>query len=282
MRKKSYAKLTLFLDAYRDESDILMFQNIIVPIDLFDMVYLEKNDEMILETNRHYLRNNRKNTVYKSIMIMKDRFNIQDNFSVKIVKNIPAQAGLGGGSANAASVILMLNEMYQLNLSREELIDVAKEIDEDTPYCLFNTPALVENTGEKITPIQTSMELYYVLVKPKFGTSTQSFLQRFKPRSKKQHKVEEVIHALEEKKYRQLTHNTYNVFEKLVSFRNPELRKIKHRLKELGLDGIVMSGSGTSVYGLTQSKEKAIEVYESIALDYNFVKYGKIKTEEKS
>ncbi|HZJ87425.1 MAG TPA: 4-(cytidine 5'-diphospho)-2-C-methyl-D-erythritol kinase, partial [Erysipelothrix sp.] len=98
MRRKAYAKITLSLYAYRD-GDTLKFKNVIVPIDLFDVVYLEKNETMEISTNKSFLPNDKRNTVYLALDILKKKYNIQDNFKVKIVKNIPAQSGLGGGSS---------------------------------------------------------------------------------------------------------------------------------------------------------------------------------------
>lgn len=279
MHKKAYAKITLYLDAYKDKEGVLKFDNIIAPIDLFDMVYLDINPTMHLETNKAYLPKNKKNTVYRAVMLMKKRYHIKDNFKIRIVKNIPSQAGLGGGSANAAVVIKMIDEMYHLNLSDEELIDIAKEIDEDTPYCLFNKLSRVRGIGEDITPISTNLELYYIMIKPSFGTSTQSFLKKYKNHNRKD-KADICEQALLNDNFELLINNTYNVFQKKVTKNHPEMDLIVERLKGLGLQGVNMSGTGTTVFGLSQSKEEVIKIFELLKLDYPFVKYGKLKLEE--
>lgn len=276
MRRKAYAKITLYLEVKDRIDGLLQFRNIIVPIDVFDMVYLDVHETMHIETNKSYLPNDRRNTVYKAIELMKEKYNIKDNFKVSIVKNIPAQSGLGGGSADAACVINMLNEKYQLNMSREDLIDIASQIDEDTAFCLFNQPALVEGYGEIVTPIPFNAEFYYVIVKPGYGVSTKSFLKKYSDfidQDVSRKKLEKAMAAGNPEEIMPLTHNDFQI---TVTKKRKDLNKVVNQLKSLGLEGVCMSGSGTSIYGFTTDKEKAIKIYEKLVFKYPFLKYGKI------
>lgn len=276
MRRKAYAKITLYLEVKDRIDGLLQFRNIIVPIDVFDMVYLDVHETMHIETNKSYLPNDRRNTVYKAIELMKEKYNIKDNFKVSIVKNIPAQSGLGGGSADAACVINMLNEKYQLNMSRQELIDIASQIDEDTAFCLFNQPALVEGYGEIVTPIPFNAEFYYVIVKPGYGVSTKSFLKKYSDfidQDVSRKKLEKAMAAGNPEEIMPLTHNDFQI---TVTKKRKDLNKVVNQLKSLGLEGVCMSGSGTSIYGFTTDKEKAIKIYEKLVFKYPFLKYGKI------
>lgn len=276
MRRKAYAKITLYLEVKDRIDGLLQFRNIIVPIDVFDMVYLDVHETMHIETNKSYLPNDRRNTVYKAIELMKEKYNIKDNFKVSIVKNIPAQSGLGGGSADAACVINMLNEKYQLNMSRQDLIDIASQIDEDTAFCLFNQPALVEGYGEIVTPIPFNAEFYYVIVKPGYGVSTKSFLKKYSDfidQDVSRKKLEKAMAAGNPEEIMPLTHNDFQI---TVTKKRKNLNKVVNQLKSLGLEGVCMSGSGTSIYGFTTDKEKAIKIYEKLVFKYPFLKYGKI------
>ena len=276
MRRKAYAKITLYLEVKDRIDGLLQFRNIIVPIDVFDMVYLDVHETMHIETNKSYLPNDRRNTVYKAIELMKEKYNIKDNFKVSIVKNIPAQSGLGGGSADAACVINMLNEKYQLNMRRQDLIDIASQIDEDTAFCLFNQPALVEGYGEIVTPIPFNAEFYYVIVKPGYGVSTKSFLKKYSDfidQDVSRKKLEKAMAAGNPEEIMPLTHNDFQI---TVTKKRKDLNKVVNQLKSLGLEGVCMSGSGTSIYGFTTDKEKAIKIYEKLVFKYPFLKYGKI------
>lgn len=276
MRRKAYAKITLYLEVKDRIDGLLQFRNVIVPIDLFDMVYLDTHETMHIETDKAYLPNDRRNTVYKAIELMKAQYAIKDNFKVRIVKNIPAQSGLGGGSADAACVINMLNEKYELNMSRQELMAIAAQIDEDTPFCLFNEPALVEGYGQFVKAIPFNTELYYVLVKPGFGVSTKSFLRKYNEFVDQDVSRRRLTDAMENGDPDIIMPLTHNDFQIAVSKRRKDLNKVVEVLQDKGLNGVCMSGSGTSVYGLTTNKEQAIEIYESLVFKYPFVKYGKI------
>lgn len=276
MRKKSYAKVTLSLYAYWDEG-VLKFKNVIVPIDLFDVVYVDKNETMTMSTNKSFLPNDKRNTVYKAIMLMKDRYQIEDNFKVHIVKNIPAQSGLGGGSANAATIINMINDMYALNLSIQERMDLGKKIDEDTPYCILNEPALVEGIGEIITPIQMDMPLYYLLIKPNFGISTKRFLKAFEDTDTRFENISNRMReAVETSDYEKIVANRYNSFQKTVQSHYEPLQNVIDQFDAMGLDGVCMTGSGSCIVGLSQDKELVMNLFESVVFDYPFAKYGVI------
>ena len=276
MRRKAYGKITLYLKVTGRHQGNLHFDNITVPIDLFDMVYLEKNDRMEIKTDKSYLPNDKRNTVYQAISIMKERYHIKDNFAVKIVKNIPAQSGLGGGSADAAAVIHMLNDLYHLNLDNQALIEVGKMIDEDTVFCLFNQPAHIQGYGDKITFLENNMELHYLLIKPPYGISTKRFMKSFKNFSKDKSKASTIIEALKVGDFSSLVDSTHNDFQKNVMKRNKYIKKIIKDMQKYELEGVTMTGSGSSVFGLSQDQKKVQEAYEALVLKYPFIKYGKI------
>lgn len=277
MREKSYAKITLSLYAYK-EGDELRFKNIIVPIDLFDMVYLDKCDEMKITTNKRYLPNDKRNTVYLALELLKEKYQINDNFKVHIVKNIPAQSGLGGGSSNAATVINMFDKMYDLNMSLKDKMEVAKQIDEDTPYCIETLPSAVEGYGQIVNPIAYNVEMYYLLVKPGFGVSTKSFLRKFKNTDTRyEDSMEKMSEACALGDYEKILDARYNSFQNTVIEKYEGMSKVIDKLESLGLDGVGMTGSGSCVYGLSQDKETVMNIFEKIVFDYPFVKYGKVK-----
>lgn len=281
MRRKAYAKITLYLEVKDRIDGLLQFRNVIVPIDLFDMVYLDVHHEMHIETDKSYLPNDKRNTVYKAIELMKEKYHIAEDFKVRIVKNIPAQSGLGGGSADAAAVIQMLNEMYHLNMSREDLIAIASQIDEDTPFCLFNEPALVEGHGDIVNPIPFNADLYYVIVKPGFGVSTKSFLRKysdFVDQDVSRRKLTDAMAKGDPDEIMQLTHNDFQI---AVAKKRRDLKKVVNQLRQLGLQGVCMSGSGTSIYGLTTDRQQAIDIYEKLVFKYPFIKYGMISGKKK-
>lgn len=280
MRRKAFAKATLFLAAEKLENGELIYDNVTVPLDLFDMIDIERSDKTMVLSNHSFLPNTKGNTVYRAIELMKERYQISDHFKVTIMKNIPAQSGLGGGSADAACVINLLNEEYELGLSREALIDIAKDIDEDTAFCLFNEAALVQGKGDIITPIAMNMEPYYVLIKPHFGNSTKSFLKRYEKAEERTKQSLDCRIALEEGSLESLCKATHNDFEKVLAKKQRKLKNVHRDLEAMGLKGVVMSGSGTSMIGFCEDLDTALRIHEKCFYLYPFVKYGRLRSKE--
>lgn len=277
MHRKAYAKLTFHLQVVGREGKKLRFQNLTVPIDLFDMVYVEKSPEMTIKTDKSYLPNDRRNTVYQAVTLMKNKYHIKDNFEITIRKNIPAQSGLGGGSADAAAVIQILNQMYALKMSDKEKIAIARQIDEDTPFCLFNKPSLVEGVGDILTPLSYHAEpLYYLLVKPPKGVSTKRFMRKYHSFQRNNEHLFKMAEAFENGQYKVMTSYLHNDFMDLVREKNKYIQKIEKDFEKLGLNAYTMSGSGSSVFAVSKSLEEVQRAQQKLVFKYPFVKYGRI------
>ncbi len=277
MRRKAYAKLTLHLQVIGRQGKDLQFQNLTVPIDLFDVIHLEKNDQMSIKTDKAYLPNDRRNTVFQAVSLMKKEYAIQDNFKIEIRKNIPAQSGLGGGSADAAAVIQILDEMYQLSMSREEKIQIAEQIDEDTAFCLFNEASLVEGHGEVLTALNyPGKPLYYLLVKPARGVSTKRFMRKYDRFERNDAALSSAITAFESGDITTLKSLLHNDFMSEVREKNHYIEKIEKDFEKLGLNAYTMSGSGSSVFAVSQSLETVQKAQQKLVFKYPFVKYGQI------
>lgn len=277
MHRKAYAKLTFHLQVVGREGKKLQFQNLTVPIDLFDMVYVAKSPEMTIKTDKSYLPNDRRNTVYQAVTLMKNKYHIKDNFEITIRKNIPAQSGLGGGSADAAAVIQILNQMYALKMSDKEKIAIARQIDEDTPFCLFNRPSLVEGIGDILTPLRYHAEpLYYLLVKPPKGVSTKRFMRKYHSFQRNNEHLFKMAEAFENGQYKMMTSYLHNDFMDLVREKNKYIQKIEKDFEKLGLNAYTMSGSGSSVFAVSKSLEEVQRAQQKLVFEYPFVKYGRI------
>ena len=175
MKERAFAKINLCLDVVRRREDGYHdLRMIMVPIDFYDVLELIPSEETTMTLNRSYLPVNDKNTVIKAIHVMQERYGFTQNFACTLQKHIPTQAGLAGGSADAAAAIRMINRIMKLDLSVEEMIDVAKEVGADVPFCTINRPALVEGIGEKIQPFSCHSDFGILLVKPRRGVSTKA------------------------------------------------------------------------------------------------------------
>ena len=125
---------------------------LMVNVDLFDILYFIKSDDVIVTMDKEVCKME-DNLVYKTAMYIKNKYNVNQGIDITIKKNIPDQAGLGGGSSDAACTILSLNKIWKLNLSENDLIDIASHIGSDVPFFLYNRLSVVKGRGEKIEAV---------------------------------------------------------------------------------------------------------------------------------
>lgn len=253
MRERAYAKINLCLDvAGKREDGYHDLKMIMVPINFYDVLEMNPSTETTLSLNKSYLPVNEKNTIIKAINIMKQRYNFNMEFECNLQKHIPTRAGLAGGSADAAAAIRMIDKMLHLNMSDEEKISVGKEVGADVPFCLINQPAYVEGIGEIISPFPCSTDFEILLVKPKKGVSTKEAFEIVDN--------EETIHpdcmkmreALMMSDYEGVISSLGNSLEKAAIQLVSDIRNVKEELTDRGFDGVLMSGSGSTVFGITK------------------------------
>lgn len=256
MKERAYAKINLCLDVVgKREDGYHDLKMIMVPINFYDVLEMEFAPETTLELNRDYLPINDKNTIIKAIHIMQEKYNITEEFCCRLEKHIPTRAGLAGGSADAAAAIRMINRMCNLNLTKEEMIAVGKEVGADVPFCILNRPAFVEGIGEKITTFSCSPDFYLLLIKPRKGVSTAEAFHIVDEQEGIHPDCKAMQEALEYNDYDDIISSLGNSMENAAMTLVPEIRKAKQDLLDLGFDGVLMSGSGSTVFGITKDVE---------------------------
>ena len=256
MKERAYAKINLCLDVVgKREDGYHDLKMIMVPINFYDVLEMEFAKQTTLELNRDYLPINDKNTIVKAIHIMQEKYNLKEEFRCRLEKHIPTRAGLAGGSADAAAAIRMINRMCKLHLSKDEMIAVGKEVGADVPFCILNRPAFVEGIGEKITTFSCNPDFYLLLIKPRKGVSTAEAFHIVDEQEGIHPDCKSMQEALENNDYDGIIHSLGNSMENAAMTLVPEIRKAKQDLLDLGFDGVLMSGSGSTVFGITKDTE---------------------------
>ncbi len=187
-----------------------------------------------------------KNLVWKVWKKLRSRYDLPP-LRWALLKSIPAEAGLGGGSADAAFALRMVNDCFQLDLSSPEQIEMLAPVTADGPFFLQDRPAIVEGIGEKVTPFSLSLKGWQVVVvKPPQGMDTRTAYQQIRPRPMSR---SELIHILSQpvETWREQLHNQ---FEEIVLNTYPALQQLKAMLYRVGASYVSMTGSGTAFYGL--------------------------------
>ena len=276
LTEKSYTRITLALDIIKKlesgnfagyhELNLIKHQ-----INLYDTITVEDTDKTEILCNDSNVPTDSANLCWKAADLLKQGFNITKNAKITIEKNIPVQGGLAGGSANAATTFMLLNKLWDLNLSTEQLIRLGKKIGMDIPFYFIGSTAFdTESTG-KLEPINTNLELNFILVLPEFGVSTKEAYQDI-DYSKIAHDTEKtklIRSGFENSNKEQIINNLHNDFELSVFQKFPQLKQIKEDLLKAGCLNAVMSGSGSTIIGITKSQEHAKEIQQK--LDYNSI-----------
>ncbi len=265
--EKAPAKINLGLDILGKRPDGLHeLAMVMASIDLADRLYLEEipEDKIIIETNKAFLPTDKKNHVYEALELIKERFDIKKGLQVKIHKEIPVAAGLGGGSTDSAAALRAVNRLWNLGLSLEELARLGAEIGSDVPYCVYGQTSLVEGFGEKVTPIAPMPQCWVVVVKPRMSVSTRTIFAKIVMDELYHPDIAALVSAIEENDYQKMTANLGNSMEVVTIKKHPIIQQLKDRMLKYGADAAMMSGSGPTVYALCHKYSRAKHVFNAL------------------
>ena len=244
--KKSNCKINLNLKIVGIKDGYHMLESVFCPISLYDDMTIEKDTEDIVVGMNIPLESN---IIYKTIKLFKEKYNIKEGVKVTINKNVPMQAGLGGGSSNAAFTIIGMNELFDLGLSNDEMIEFGKQIGSDVPFFIINKPSFVQGRGEIIQPLEKFDKIYGVLVFDDIYMSTK-----------------EVFNVYDSIINKQETEN--DLEQAVVKIENGnKICDIKKFLLGCGCKSSLMSGAGGSVFGLC-NKEELEGIYNKVSKKY--------------
>jgi len=255
---ESYGKINLGLDVlYKRQDGYHELNTIMQQIDLSDTLTLsEIKEDIVLECNEKDLPLDSTNLVYRAWKKIQEKTGINKGIQIGIHKKIPIAAGLAGGSSNAAMVLKGLNELWQLNLSEEELKQMGVELGADVPYCIMGGTALAQGIGEKLTKLKSFGGKNILLVNPGISISTADVYKNLKLSNKPKLDTEKIISFMEKEDLKSLGENIINVMEEVVIKQHPIISEIKKDMMKSGALGSLMSGSGPTVFGLYEDKDK--------------------------
>lgn len=235
--------------------------SVFVPVSLYDTLrYKLTANKIIVITNKIPQE---KNIVYKVAKLMQERYNVKRGIKINIKKRIPLEAGLGGGSADAAITIKTLNKMWNLALSEEESYRLGEEIGSDVPFFIKNKLAVVEGRGEKIKELKSGLRLSIIMIKPKIGFQTKEVFEHLNKESLSENNINEVIAGFKGNDLKRVVLNIKNDLEKGIEYNSLKveaINKIKQDLTNVGALKSSMSGSGSCVYGIFDSSVKLNKV----------------------
>ncbi|MDU4892380.1 MAG: 4-(cytidine 5'-diphospho)-2-C-methyl-D-erythritol kinase [Clostridium sp.] len=274
MKVKAYGKINIALDVIGKRDDgYHLLKMIMQTVNIYDELEFKKSAKGIkITSNKSFVPTDNRNLVYKAIELFCNTYSVEKAISVHIEKNIPVEAGMAGGSTDAAAALRAMRDLYKPEISDKELMELGVNIGADVPYCIKGGTALCEGIGEVITELKPFKDKLLVVVKPNFGVSTIATYKGFKLSEVKQHpKVDELIEAMNRDDLKYVADNMMNLLELVTLKEHEEISRIKEFMCAEGALGSMMSGSGPTVFGFFDSEEKANKCAEMLKDKYKEV-----------
>lgn len=267
---KTSAKLNLFLKinglTSNNYHDMTMINQ---SVDLYDFITVTKGKNGIKIQDNTFI-NQDSNLVYKAAKLINDEITKID-VDIKLDKNIPMQAGLGGGSGDAAGIIAALDILFDLKIDKANKIELAKKIGADVPFCLFGGSKCVRGIGEVIDNVICD-DFSYIIIKPSVNMPTKEAFTLFDKHGKTKDKLDFIDDILTKKEKIDIDfvkNHFYNDFEQIIEQKFDIINQIKNDFYKNGADFSMMSGSGTTVYAIYTDDDLRKKAYNNLKKKYD-------------
>lgn len=265
---KALAKINLGLDVVRRKEDgYHEVRMIMQTIQLYDRLDIKRTQEpgIQIQTNLSFLPVNENNLIYKAAKLLMDEFSITDGVSVKLDKRIPVAAGMAGGSTDAAAMLIGVNRLFSLGLTKRQLMERGVQIGADVPYCIMRGTALAEGIGEALSPLPPMVKCPVLVAKPSISVSTKFVYQNLKLDDTTIHPdIDRLIDDIKAKNLHDIAAHMGNVLETVTIPNYPVIDEIKKHMLSNGAVGAMMSGSGPTVFGLFDDEDTAKKAYKAM------------------
>jgi 4-diphosphocytidyl-2-C-methyl-D-erythritol kinase len=249
LKIKAPAKINIGLNVVSKRPDgYHNIETIFYPLRLYDYLTITKANNFLFTSNNSALISTNDNLIIEAKEKLEKEIGQKINVHIHLEKNIPIGGGLGGGSSDAASTLTGLNKFLELNLGYEKLLNLALYIGSDVPFFLNPKPCFAESRGEKLSSLDFTISYPILIVNPNIHISTQWAYNNISPQTPRfnlKDFTQEHINAPDK-----LSQFLKNDFEEIVFEKYPEIKKLKEGLRERGADFALMSGSGSTVFGI--------------------------------
>ena len=268
---RSFAKINISLNITKKREDgFHELDSVMLPISLHDSLVVAKLNatDNFVTVDDFSIGTFNYNLATFSIEKLQSVYHFNDKFRILIHKVIPIQAGLGGGSSNAAFTMKAVNTLLKLGASDDELIELGKTLGCDIPFFIKCKPARVQGVGEILTPITIKNNYYVLLVKPEAGCSTKEVYAISDQMDLKTCNIDNVVKALEEGDDELLADNISNALQEPAIKLVPSIQTIIDELKENGLKIVQVTGSGSAVFALSTDKKLLLKCLKKLEDKY--------------
>ncbi len=261
IKLQSPAKINVRLDVLKKRPDgyhdLRMINTAVSLYDEIECELTERGVEVICENDAN-VPNGEQNIVYGVAKEILAYSNKNVGVNIRIKKNIPSAAGMGGGSSNAATVLMGLNEMLKINLSKDKLMQVGLRFGADVPFFIFGGPAIATGVGEELHKIKKMPKMPLVIITPNLRVPTKWVFEKYQPANDNK----PLISSSEELPVQYATKKSLikylnNDLERVTTEKYPLVNDLKKVLQKTGAMACQMTGSGPTVFGIYATLEEA-------------------------
>ena len=251
MTELAYAKLNLTLEVGEKREDGYHdLRSVMTSATLCDTLTVEKAADITMTCDRADLPTDGRNLAVKAAKAFFEATGIEGGCHINLAKHIPSEAGLGGGSSDAAAVLRALRTLYKPEISTEELEAIGAQVGSDVPYCVRGGTVLCEGRGERLTTLTIIPKCWYVIVKPDEAFPTgRMYGEIDAQKPARRHTTDDMIAALEQGNLHAIAEKLENTFEQVIPA-DSDVVAIRKALIENGALNAMMSGSGSAVFGI--------------------------------
>ena len=257
------AKINLFLEILGKRQDgYHEIETVMQEVSLFDYIYMENYDKNVVFTcSNPKLSAGEDNLVIKAVRLLQNESKTYRGVKIHLDKRIPIGAGLGGGSSDAVATLVGLNKLWRIGYDEKQLMSLAGKLGSDTPFFVVGNTAICKGRGEIVTPYPINVSYNYIIIYPRFEVNTAMVYKNFKNSLTKNLKdvsffMREFISGNPNK----LGAFLHNRLEDVVFKLYPDLEKIKKALSKFNFCGVLLSGSGSALYGLCKEEMDLKEI----------------------
>lgn len=260
LTRKAYAKINLGLDVSRRlENGYHEVRMIMQTVGICDILTFTAAESGIrITTDSGELPVNEDNLIYRAAELLMKTCGVRAGIDIHLEKHIPIAAGMAGGSSDAAATLLGLNELFALGLPQEQLRQLGVRIGADVPYCIMGGTALAEGIGELLTPLPPAPRCHLLIARPDIQVSTRYVYEHLDAGETWPHPdIDGIQAAIRDNDLSGIARRLGNVLETVTAAKYPVIGRLKEEMLSCGAMGSLMSGSGPTVFGLYDSRERA-------------------------
>ena len=263
----AYAKVNWGLDVVRRlENGYHEVKMVMQTVGICDTLTLKKEAEGIkITTDSGEIPANEDNLVYKAAKLLKDKYDIGEGVSIHLEKRIPVAAGMAGGSTDAAAVLKGMNALFSMGLSEEQLKEEGVKLGADIPYCIMGGTALAEGIGEKLTRLPDTPDAFLLVAKPDINVSTKYVYENLQlDKIEKHPDIDGMVEAIQAGNLQGVIDRMDNVLQTVTEEKYTVIGELKRFMEANGALKALMSGSGPTVFGIYEDKQKAEVAAEAL------------------